>query len=359
MRLLMCAGEPSGDARGSELLAALKARRPVEVFGMGGEAMRAAGMETTLGIGGMAVMGFTDVLSALPRVLAAERALKQLIIERRPEALVLVDYPGFNMRLGAWARKRGIPVVQYIAPQMWAWGSWRIRSLSKACSLLVVILPFEQEFFGKRGIHAVFSGHPLADAIPEPGNHSGGEVCIALLPGSRTQEVRRLLPEMIGAFRILKARGAVERAFVAVSESVDPSVYPPAGSGVELAGGTAGALEHADAALVCSGTATLETAMRLVPQVICYRTGRLNFLLARLLVRGVGRIGLANLVAGEDVAPELLQGRANARTMAETLSEVLRDPSRRQAARTVRLRLGPPGGAGRAADEIIGFLEAR
>ncbi len=358
MRLLMCAGEPSGDIRGGELLRALSSRTTVEAFGMGGDSMAAGGMETVRHIRGLSVMGFTEVFSSLPRVLRAERELKRLVISRKPDALVLVDYPGFNMRLGAWARGKGIPVVQYIAPQTWAWGGWRTRKLARSCGLLLVILPFEEEFFRKRGIDSLYTGHPLADQVPVPLPQPQGPVRIALLPGSRGQEVTRLLPEMVAAFRMLQARGEVSGASIAVSDSVDRRVYPAPGNGLELAGGTACALQNASAALVCSGTATLETAMHGVPQVICYKTGRLNFVLAKLLVRGVGRIGLANLVAGRDIAPELLQGRATARIMAQALGETLLDPSRRSATETVRFRLGPPGGAGRAAEAVIRFLEA-
>lgn len=359
MRLLMCAGEPSGDIRGAELLRELSSRTAVEAFGMGGDSMAAEGMETVLNIRELSVMGFTEVLLSLPRVISAERRLKRLIISRKPDAIILVDYPGFNMRLGAWARARGIPVVQYIAPQTWAWGAWRNRKLARSCGLLLVILPFEEEFFRHRAINTLYTGHPLADRIPLPLPEPEGPLRIALLPGSRAQEVTRLLPEMIGAFRILQAECGVAVASVAVSESVDPKVYPGRGNGLDPVVGTGKALQNASAALVCSGTATLETAMYGVPEVICYRTGALNYLLARMLVRGVGRIGLANLVAGIDIAPELLQGRARARDMADALGRVLRDPGSRSSIEAVRLRLGPPGGAGRAAEAVIGFLEGR
>lgn len=359
MRLLMCAGEPSGDIRGAELLRELSSRTEVEAFGMGGDSMAAAGMETVLHIRELSVMGFTEVLRSLPRVLAAERTLRRLVVSRTPDALVLVDYPGFNMRLGAWAGARGIPVVQYIAPQTWAWGAWRTRKLACSCGLLLVILPFEEEYFRRRGINALYTGHPLADRIPYALPGPEGPARIALLPGSRAQEVGRLLPEMIGAFRMLQSSGRVAAASVAVSDSVDQSVYPAFGNGLEAFAGTGEALQNASAALVCSGTATLETAMYGVPQVICYKTGSVNYILAKLLVRGVGRIGLANLVAGVDIAPELLQGRACARGMADELGRTLSDPGRRASTEIVRQRLGPPGGAGRAAEAVIGFLEAR
>lgn len=359
MRILMCAGEPSGDSRGAELLRELSARADIEAFGMGGDGLAAEGLETVVHLGGMSVMGFTEVLPALPRILAAERAIKRLVVQRRPSALILVDYPGFNMRLGAWARRRGVPVVQYIAPQLWAWGGWRIGRLADSCDLLVVILPFEEKFFRERGIRTFYAGHPLADTIPRPRPDPDGPVGMALLPGSRAQEVSRLLPEMVGAFRLLRSRGLVRWAAIGVAESVHPQHYPTPEDGLFLTAGPAEALEKASAALVCSGTATLETAMHGVPQVICYRTGKLNYLLARLLVRGVKRIGLANLVAGEDIAPELVQGRAKAPAMASGIEELLDHRSSRKKTALVREKLGPGGGAQRAASGILAFLESQ
>lgn len=357
MKALICAGEPSGDVRGAELLSALSAERRMEAFGMGGEALARAGMEIGVNISGLSVMGFTDVLPALPRVLAAERALKRMALERNPRVLILVDFPGFNMRLGSWAMRRGMRVVQYIAPQMWAWGPWRTPSLASSCGLLLVILPFEEEFFRERGIRAVFTGHPLADAVPRPRPRPQGPPEVALLPGSRTREVKALLPEMLEAFRILKDRGVVQRASIALSRSVDPRLYPARLPGISLADGPGEALRHARAALVCSGTATLETAMHGVPQVVCYRTGGFDYMAAKLMVRGVQRIGLANLVAREDIAPELLQGDATGERMAGELSRVMADPRLEELTGLVRRNLGPPGGALRAAQQIMAFLE--
>jgi lipid-A-disaccharide synthase len=357
MKALICAGEPSGDARGAELLSALSAAGPVEAFGMGGEALARAGMEIAVDISGLSVMGFTDVLPALPRVLAAERALKRLVRKRDPEVLILVDFPGFNMRLGSWAVRRGLRVVQYIAPQVWAWGSWRARRLASSCGLLLVILPFEEEFFRNRGIRAVYTGHPLADAVPRPRPRPQGSPELALLPGSRNREVQALLPEMLDAFRILRDRGTVRKAVIAVSRSVDSRFYPEPDRETVLADGPEEALGNACAALVCSGTATLETAMYGVPQVICYRTGRLNYAAARMMVRGVRRIGLANLVAGADIAPELIQGEARGDRMARELSRVMADPCREERTALVRRNLGAPGGAARAAKRILAFLE--
>ncbi len=356
MKAMICAGEPSGDLRGAELLTALNSITPVEAFGMGGEALVRAGMKVAVDISGLSVMGFTDVLPALPGILRAERTLKRLALEMEPQVLILVDFPGFNMRLGSWAVKRGMRVVQYVAPQVWAWGGWRVRRLASSCSLLLVIFPFEEEFFRGRGVRAVFTGHPLADAVPRPRPSPRGEPEAALLPGSRNREVKALLPEMLGAFRILREEGTVQRASIAVSRSVDPRLYPAPGDGIVLADGPGSALQNAGAALVCSGTATLETAMHGVPQVVCYRTGAFNYTAARLMVRGVRRIGLVNLVAGEDVAPELIQGEAGRERMARELSRVMADPGREAMTGLVRRRLGPPGGAFRAAGEIVAFL---
>lgn len=356
MKLLFCAGEPSGDQRGAELLREISRIAPTEAFGIGGDEMEAAGMEIVLHHREMTVMGFTEVFRALPRIIRAWKTMKGLAIRRKPDALVLVDYPEFNMRLGAWARRRGIPVVQYIAPQMWAWGSWRTATLKRACDRLLVILPFEEEFFRGRGIPAVYTGHPICGRVAGPLSPPDRPGRIALLPGSRTQEVKRLLPEMLKALHILRGRGIVHTGAIAVSRSVDPRAYPASGEGIVLEDLTLHALEGASAALVCSGTATLETALRGVPQVICYRTGALNYLLARLLVRGVGRIGLANLVADTDVAPELIQKNARADRMADRLESLLRGRDSRAFPELVRKSLA---GGRSAAEEVLGLVQGR
>jgi lipid-A-disaccharide synthase len=361
MRLLAVAGEPSGDLRGGELLRELSGIVPgISVYGMGGDSMASAGMDLLYTISDYSVMGFSEVVGSLLSLRRLERGLRELCSARRPDCILLVDYPGFNLRFARWAHRQGIPVVYYVSPQIWAWARGRVRKVRRDVDLMITLFEFESDFYVKSGVNAVWSGHPLADSGACSG--SGSDPVIALLPGSRTQEVGRLLPEMLGAFGILRERGLAERAVVARSPGADPSLYRVAGGAeaVEIADTTHDALCASRVALVCSGTATLETALHLVPMVVCYRTSLLTYLLARLLVRGVERIGMVNIVAGRDVAPELIQGSATASRMAEEAGRLLVDgPSRESALEalgTVRGRLGPPGGARRAAEALVRFL---
>ena len=307
MKLLISAGEASGDQRGAEVLAALKriSPDPVEAFGLGGTRLASEGMIITHHLSSYAVMGFGEILLSLGKFLALEKELKTLCLKEKPDCILLVDYPGFNMRLGRWAKKKGIPVIHYVAPQMWAWGTWRVRKLSKSTDLLLTLFAFEEPFFRDRGINAVFTGHPLKKLIPP--KVAEGEF-LGLLPGSRAQEVEKLLPAMLQAFNLLKDKGIVNKALLAVSDHLESKFYRDAENttGVELINGTEEVLAGSKAALVCSGTATLEAALSGVPFVICYKTSGFTYTLARHLVKGVKMIGLANIIAGQNISPELI-----------------------------------------------------
>lgn len=358
MRLLVSAGEPSGDQRAAEVLAELGLMTGVEAFGLGGGKLAETGMDVTMHMSGYAVMGFTEILASIPRFLALEAEMTAMAVERKADAALLVDYPGFNMRLGRRLRKAGIPVIQYVAPQMWAWGSWRTGKLRKSCDLLLTLFPFEVEFFRRRGINAVFTGHPLKGRIS--GNQTTGEL-LGLLPGSRAQEVRHLLGPMVEAYTILRERGLVRGGILGVSDHLPPETYSIAEGipGLVMKQGSREVLQQSRAALVCSGTATLETALHGVPFVVCYRTGTLTYALARLLVRGVKRIGMASIVAGTEVAPELIQGRVTPVRMAEKASSLLVSGREREEAvkklSLVREALGEGNPAAKAATEILRF----
>ena len=362
MKLLISAGEASGDQRGAEVLSALKKLSPdnVEAFGLGGSRLASEGMKITHNLSNYAVMGFGEIIRSLSKFLTLEKELKALCIRENPDCVLLIDFPGFNMRLGRWAKKQGIPVVHYVAPQMWAWGAWRVRKLRSSTDLLLTLFSFEVPFFKERGVSAVFTGHPLQKRIPSqlPGGNSLG-----LLPGSRAQEVEKLLPIMLKTFALLRDRGIVTSALLSVSDHLEKNVYEEAVNtkGVELVEGTEHVLAHAKAAIVCSGTATLETALSGIPFVICYKTGAFTYALARHLVKGVKKIGLANIISGEDVAPELIQN-----DVTPTNLQILLEPlflNEEVAARNrkklsiVRNSLGDGDPAENAAREITGFLE--
>ncbi len=363
MNLLIIAGEPSGDLRGSELLGELRLKDDsVKAFGLGGRMLSLQGMELFYDLEDYAVMGFSEVLGSLCRFRRLEKGLRRLCREREPDAVLLIDYPGFNLRFARWAHGRGIPVVYYVSPQLWAWGGWRLGKVKRYVDLMLTLFEFECDFYVRHGVNSIWAGHPLAGSgmeLSEPGAND----CIAILPGSRNQEVSRLLPPMLEAVEILMNRGLIRRAKVALAATVDRELYEPATklTGVELCDSIAHAMESSSVALVCSGTATLETSMYGVPFVICYRTSTFTYLLARVLVRGVNRIGMANIVAGRDVAPELIQGSVTGVSMAESIETLLVDDRSRKKAleglAIVRRKLGPSGGAGRAASAILEYID--
>ena len=364
MKLLISAGEASGDQRGAEVLSALKSLSPgnIEAFGLGGSRLASEGMQITHNLSNYAVMGFGEIIRSLGKFLTLEKELKALCIRENPDCVLLIHYPGFNMRLGRWAKKRGIPVVHYVAPQMWAWGAWRVRKLRSSTDLLLTLFAFEVPFFKERGVSAVFTGHPLKKSIPSqlPGGKSLG-----LLPGSRAQEVEKLLPVMLKTFILLRDKGIVSNALLAVSDHLEKEVYEEAMKtrGVELVDGTEQVLAGAKAAIVCSGTATLETALSGIPFVICYKTGGFTYALARHLVKGVKRIGLANIISGQDVAPELIQKEVTPTNIQSLLEPLfLQDKvaaENRKKLSLVRDSLGDGDPAENAAREIIRFLEDR
>ncbi|PIE51500.1 lipid-A-disaccharide synthase [Candidatus Fermentibacteria bacterium] len=356
MRILVSAGEPSGDQRGAEVISRLQ---NTEAFGMGGPALAASGMELTADMSEYAVMGFAEVVSSLPSFLKLEKKLAEEAVRRKADCILLVDYPGFNMRLGRRLKRAGFPVIQYVAPQMWAWGSWRVGKLKRSCDLLMTLFRFEEDFFRTRGVNASFTGHPLRDRIS--GNLRPG-TALGLLPGSRAQEVGRLLPEMIEAFRLLREKGTIRTAMLAVSDHLDRKFYAIAERepGVTLVNSTGEVLRNSAAALVCSGTATLETALYKVPFTVCYRTSAITYAMAERLVRGVDCIGMANIVAGTQVAPELIQNEATAENMAASTEKLLKNTSEITGKlELVRTELGPPDAAGQAAKRITTFLRER
>ncbi len=358
MRMVISAGDPSGDVRAAELVGELGKLTSLSVSGLGGRQLRKAGAEMVFDLDRYSVMGFAEVISSLGSLFRLRRDMRSHILRMDPDVLLLVDYPGFNIPLAEWASRRGIRVIYYVSPQLWAWGSGRVNRIRGSVDLMITLFEFEVDFYRRHGVMAKCAGHPLADSIPVPLEQSlTGR--IALLPGSRRQEVSMLLPRMAGAFSILSDRGSAGSAVIAVSPGVPEELYEPFLSmeGVTAAHSVRDALEGAAAAVVCSGTATLETAMWGVPFIITYRTSPLTYLLARMLVRGVKNIGMANLVAGETFSVELLQGRVTPMNITEALEPLLIPGTAREramdGAMKVREALGSEGSSRRAAEMII------
>ena len=377
MRLLVSAGEASGEMYGAQLIGALRRRVPdLECFGVGAERMQAAGCGLVVQSKDLAVVGITEILPRLPKIYGEFRKLVRAIDQRKPQAAVLIDSPAFHFKVARELHRRGIPVIYYVAPQLWAWRSGRVRLVRRYFKKALVIFPFEENWYRERGVDAEFVGHPLADAarpsqsgedfIQEQGYESGKAI-IALLPGSRRKEIRMNLPAMLHAAELL----AGDYQFVLpIAPTIDPGwldqlvhKISPTSNFVLFTTTDTRALAHARAAVVASGTATVEAAMMGTPMVVVYRVSPLTWALGRPLVH-VKNFAMVNLIAGEQVVPELIQGNFTPANVAARLREILPDgPAREKIERDVaqvraRLRSGddPRSAADRAADAVLRTL---
>jgi lipid-A-disaccharide synthase len=368
------AGEPSGDTHAAGVLAALQRRLPgVSSYGYGGARMAAQGFDLRYDLAHDAVMGLFPVVKALPRILKLMNRAEEELRTRRPDALVLVDYPGFNLRLAARAKKLGIPVVWYIAPQVWAWGAWRLKKLARLVDRMLCILPFEEPIFRAAGVNAVFTGHPVVDhlaATPrDPATaellraHRGDGPLIGVFPGSRGHVVDSLLPDFAAAARLVRARVPAARFAVAVAHERFRPRAEAAFRGLDgvraVTGRAPDVMDAADVCLTTSGTTTLEIAASLKPFVIGYRVSPLFYAVARSVVR-VDHIGLVNLVAGRAIVPEHVGFRPLARGLADDLVRLLTDDAARAAQvkgiAEARAKLDVRGAYAKAADEIAAFV---
>ncbi|HET9328564.1 MAG TPA: lipid-A-disaccharide synthase [Candidatus Eisenbacteria bacterium] len=363
-RFLVVTGEASGDLHAAHLVEALRALGPCRVRGVAGPAMRDAGVECVVRSESLAVLGFAEILQRLPLLFDTRRRLLAEYDRFRPHAVVLVDYPGFNLRLGPMLKRRGARTFYYIAPQVWAWHPERARTMARWVDHLAVVFPFEEPLFRAAGVPVTFVGHPLLDDFgPEtdaPSFHAAlgidpSRPLLGLLPGSRTQETARHAGIMIEGARRLAATRPGLQAVMALA----PGMEVPDGldlGPVRLARGLTRATQaFSTACAVASGTATLETALFGTPLVVVYRTGALNYAIARRLVQ-IQRIGLPNIVAESMVAPELIQGDLTPDALVRELAPWLDDPLAREAQHralgVVRERLGAPGASARAAARL-------
>jgi lipid-A-disaccharide synthase len=352
--VLITAGEASADAHAARVIRAVRDAAPgVRFMGMGGPEMEKAGMDVLYGMDEVSVMGFTDVAVKIPGILRVYRGLKDILRTARPDLFIAVDLPDFNMRLASFARTCGVKVLYYIAPQAWAWRRSRARTLARITDGLAVIFPFEEPFFRAQGVQARYVGHPLMDHHGRPGVH---EACwpprrMGMMPGSRVEEVRRILPVMTGAKRIVSARVPGLSWHLRLARGLDRSFVEDLTDGDV----TIDDAPHAvDAAMVKSGTSSLETALEGTPEVICYRTSMLNYLVARLLV-SVDHIGMPNIIAGRAVVPELVQGSLTEEALAGALLAFITDESLFGAAKRALLDIRDTLGARSASQEVAGW----
>ncbi|MBI3363639.1 MAG: lipid-A-disaccharide synthase [Ignavibacteriae bacterium] len=366
--MMMIAGEASGDLHGSGVVRELKRRDPLcDVFGIGGDKMQAAGMDLIYHVRELAVMGFWEVVQHLPLLRSVEKTLGVLLIARKPDVVVLIDYPGFNMRFAEAAKRHGMKIVYYISPQVWAWNPGRVRKMKSFVDKMLVVFPFEVDIYRKEGIDVQFVGHPLLEALTEPQGRK--EFCkrygfdenkpiLGLLPGSRRQEIEQIFPTMLGAARIvnheLGANVAVGVSSVLDLEFVKSFVRDDfAVTFIQHA--TYDLMKNSDVALVTSGTATLETGYYQTPMIVVYKTSWLTYLIGRIVVR-IKNIGLVNVVAGEEVVPELIQSKLTPQRLAIGAIAMLKDQSRRKEISrklaVIRDKLGTAGASVRVAETI-------
>jgi lipid-A-disaccharide synthase len=371
-RILIVAGEASGDHHGAGLAAELRRLAPeVSLSGLAGPSMATAGVEVLVPVSQVAVVGVTEVISNLPRIRRAFKTLVKAMDERRPDLVLLIDYPDFNLRLAKEARRRGLPVLYYVSPQVWAWRAGRIRTIAKRVNRMMVLFPFEEELYRSAGVPVTWVGHPLADEPDRSPDRAGArralglkdeDSLLALLPGSRPSEVERILPVLVESARILAPEDPRRTFLVPVAPTLDPAIVQRLCAGSPArpwTGALPELLAAADAAAVASGTATLQAALAGVPFVIVYRVQAVTAFLGRRFMR-IRDIGLANLVAGRRVAEELVQEDFTPARVAGALRWLLQ-PEAAAAARhglaSVREKLGPPGASRRAAEVVLDMLE--
>lgn len=369
--VLIIAGETSGDFHGAHLVRALR-KKDSRIFfcGIGGERLKAEGVRLLMAAHEISVVGITEVISKIPKVFSGISAIKKIFKGLRPDLIILIDFPDFNLHIAKLAKKRGVPVLYYISPQIWAWRSGRIEKIRQYVDQMAVILPFEQDYYRKYNVPATFVGHPLMDYYTEQdtviADGDRNDLIIGILPGSRRGEIEKNLPVMLAAAARIQETFPEIRFLISIAPGIDAQwvdqFIRPYRNSCRI-GGVVGAVqqvfEKSTLILAASGTVTLETAIFGVPMIIIYRVSGISYRLGRALVR-VDHIGLVNIIAGERVVPELIQADANPANIAREAIDILNNTERRQQIRlklkSVRNRLGTPGAAERTADIAFKML---
>ncbi|MBW2604529.1 MAG: lipid-A-disaccharide synthase [Deltaproteobacteria bacterium] len=370
---MIIAGETSGDLHGAKLVKAMQKRNKGLFFcGIGGQALRETGVDILMDAREISVVGITEVFSKIPTILKSLRMVKQSFKTIRPNLLILIDFPDFNLHVAATAKKMGIPVLYYISPQIWAWRPGRVKKIDKLVDHMAVILPFEEEFYKKRKIPVTFVGHPLLEnSLPTKQrieNKWVGDIpTIGLLPGSRHGEVTRHLPVMIDAARILLKKIEAIKFIISLSPDMEErhvkeivKKHKGEADFEIVAGNVSKVLERSKVVVAASGTVTLESAISGTPMVIIYKVSPVSFRLGKALIR-VNNIGLVNLIAGKEIVPELIQEEASSQRIADTVFKMLSNPfGLKQLSlelRAIRDKLGGSGASERVADIAFGMLE--
>ncbi|ABW68640.1 lipid-A-disaccharide synthase [Desulfosudis oleivorans] len=362
--VMIIAGEASGDLHGANLIRNMREqiKDPLFFCGIGGAAMRRAGAKILVEAERLSVVGITEVIARMPDILSGMKTAKRMLASRIPDLLVLIDFPDFNLRMAATAKKHGIPVFYYISPQVWAWRKGRVRTIRKRVDHTAVILPFEADFFKAHDVPVTFVGHPLLDAGYGPAplyERTEGRTVVGLLPGSRGSEVARHLPVMMEAGARISRRHPHVTFMVSCAHSIPvesmasiTEKYIGTVPFTIVPGDVTQVLKRSTCVVAVSGTVSLETALYGVPMVVIYKVSFLSYWLAKALIR-LEHISLVNLIAGKAVVPELIQKDASAEHIAARIMSMISDPQELETVRKelaeVRKRLGGPGASARAA----------
>lgn len=374
LKLMIIAGEASGDLQAANLLKSLKSINPnIEAFGMGGKKMSSEGAEMIYDITDLAVVGFFEVLKYLGTFKKIFEKLAGLLETRKPDAVILVDYPGFNLRFAKTAKEKNIPVIYYISPQIWAWGENRIHEIKKCVDKMIVIFGFEENIYKEAGVKVSFVGHPFLDIVKpvwkkdetiKISHLKHDSIKIALMPGSRKKEVEKHLPSMLRACEIIKNKIPNAEFIISRIKELNQDLYNKiirrsAIKPHSLDNKPYEVMDIADLVIVSSGSATLEIAIMEKPMVIIYKTSFLTWLLAKNLIK-IPDIGLVNIVAGQRIVPELMQFNATPENMAKEALDILNNHKRiheiKENLRKVKSKLGETGASSRAAHAIYKFL---
>ncbi|MBZ5557817.1 MAG: lipid-A-disaccharide synthase [Acidobacteriia bacterium] len=365
-RLLLSCGEASGDLYAGALTRELRALDPtLTISGLGGPHFAAAGGRLLADYRGVAVTGMTEVLAKLPKLFDTRRTLVAAARAERPDALVVVDFPDFNLRLAREVKRLGIPVVYYISPQIWAWRAGRLATIRAIADRVLVIFPFEEAIYRDGGVPVEFVGHPLVDLAKASSTRdqflaargfSPAAPTVAILPGSRPNEVSRILPDLVASAALIKSRVPGVQFIVARAPHLDDHLFESARGLTMVEGEADTVLVSADVALTASGTATLQAALHDTPMVVVYRLSNVTYMLARQLV-SLDMFAMVNLIAGEKIVPELAQKAFTPEAVAAEAVSMLTDRDRaariRAGLATVREKLGGPGASRRAAEAIL------
>jgi len=372
--VLIIAGEASGDMHGANLVREMLNRDPaLKFYGIGGKKMLQEGVQLLADASTMAVVGLTEVVFKLKDILKIMRTIKKSLDERRPDLVVLIDYPDFNLPVAKAARRHNIKVLYYISPQVWAWRQSRIEQIKKTVTRMAVILPFEVETYRRHGFAADYVGHPLLDMIKTTYSKKESrkkfdlhedKITIGILPGSRMSEIKKLLPELLQAATIMKDSIPELQFVVPLADTLEEKNLTGIIAGFPIdvnviSGQTYDVVSCADLALVASGTATLETALLKVPMIIVYKISPLSYFIGKLFVR-VKNIGLVNIIAEKTIVPELIQNDASGTRIAREALSILENESKKQTMirelEAIRFRLGEPGAAIKTAKLALDML---